>query len=61
MNMFTPLLAAADAPAIAAKNVLTGLDWAAIAAYFGILLCVAWWVIKKRKDTAEDYFLAAAT
>jgi SSS family solute:Na+ symporter len=29
-----------------------------IALYFGILLCVAWWVINRRKDTAADYFLA---
>jgi SSS family solute:Na+ symporter len=58
MNMFTPLLAAAEAPAAAPQNVLTGLDWAALAAYFGVLFCVAWWVIKRRKDTAEDYFLA---
>jgi len=57
MEHLTPFFAAADASADAAK-ILTGLDWAAIAAYFGILLCVAWWVIKKRKDTAEDYFLA---
>src|SRR6202012_910829 len=26
--------------------------------YFGILLCVAWWVIKRGKDNAADYFLA---
>ena len=37
---------------------LTGLDWVAIALYFGILLCVAWWVVTRRKDTAADYFLA---
>jgi len=57
MNFFTPLLGAADAPA-ATTHILTGLDWAAIAAYFCLLLCVAWWVIKKGKDTATDYFLA---
>src|SRR5512147_713361 len=45
-------LAAANAPT------LTGLDWLAIAFYFGILFCVAWWVIRKGKDTAADYFLA---
>lgn len=39
-------------------STLTGIDWVAIAFYFGILLCVAWWVVKKRKDTAADYFLA---
>ena len=37
---------------------ITGLDWAVIAVYFSILLCVAWWVVKKGKDTAADYFLA---
>jgi SSS family solute:Na+ symporter len=57
MNILTPLLAAADAPA-ASHAILTAPDWAAIVAYFGVLLCVAWWVIKRRKDTAEDYFLA---
>jgi SSS family solute:Na+ symporter len=37
---------------------LEALDWATIAAYFGILLGLAWWVILKGKDTADDYFLA---
>src|SRR5713101_8665384 len=37
---------------------ITGLDWAVIAFYFSILLCVAWWVVKKGKDSAADYFLA---
>jgi solute:Na+ symporter, SSS family len=37
---------------------ITALDWLMIAAYFGILLCVAWWVIRKQKDNAADYFLA---
>jgi SSS family solute:Na+ symporter len=39
-------------------STLTPIDWLAIALYFGILLCVAWWVVKRRKDTATDYFLA---
>jgi SSS family solute:Na+ symporter len=51
--MLTPLLAAAQA-----KSTLTSIDWVAITLYFGILLCVAWWVVKKGKDTAADYFLA---
>ena len=34
------------------------LDWLVIAGYFGLLLGVAWWVIAKNKDTADDYFLA---
>ena len=37
---------------------LTGLDWLMIALYFGVLLGVAWWVVRKGKDTAADYFLA---
>jgi solute:Na+ symporter, SSS family len=44
--------------AVAGGSVLTGVDWLAIAFYFGILLCVAWWVVKKSKDNATDYFLA---
>ena len=52
--MNAPLLAAIQPGA----STLTGLDWLAIAFYFGILLCVAWWVVNKRKDTAADYFLA---
>src|SRR6202453_3438890 len=42
----------------AASPTLTGVDWVAIACYFGILLAVAWWVVKKGKDNATDYFLA---
>ncbi len=37
---------------------LESYDWIAIVGYFGILLAVAWWVILRRKDTADDYFLA---
>jgi SSS family solute:Na+ symporter len=37
---------------------LSGLDWLMIAVYFGLLLGVAWWVIRKVKETADDYFLA---
>ena len=37
---------------------LSLLDWLMILAYFAILLGISWWVIRKRKDTAEDYFLA---
>jgi SSS family solute:Na+ symporter len=39
-------------------SILTGLDWLAIALYFSVLLCVAWWVVRKAKDNATDYFLA---
>jgi solute:Na+ symporter, SSS family len=44
--------------AVDVKSRITGLDWAVIAFYFSILLCVAWWVVKKGKDSAADYFLA---
>jgi SSS family solute:Na+ symporter len=37
---------------------LTGLDWVVIAIYFGILMCVAWVVVRKGKDSTTDYFLA---
>jgi SSS family solute:Na+ symporter len=33
-------------------------DWIMIAGYFAVLFGIAWWVITKRKDTADDYFLA---
>ena len=44
--------------AAAGESRITALDWLMIALYFGILLCVAWWVVRKSKDTAADYFLA---
>ena len=34
------------------------LDWIFVAGYFALLLGLAWWVILKGKDTADDYFLA---
>ena len=37
---------------------ITALDWLTIALYFGILLGVATWVVRKGKDSATDYFLA---
>ncbi len=33
-------------------------DWVAIGGYFAVLLSLAWWVVLKTKDTADDYFLA---
>lgn len=33
-------------------------DWLVICAYFVVLFGLAWWVILKNKDTADDYFLA---
>ena len=40
------------------QSALGALDWIAVFAYFGILVGIAWWVIRKGKDTADDYFLA---
>jgi solute:Na+ symporter, SSS family len=40
------------------KSHITPIDWLMIALYFSILLGVAWWVVRKSKDTAADYFLA---
>ncbi len=37
---------------------ITSLDWLMIALYFGVLLGVAWWVVRKGKDSSTDYFLA---
>jgi len=34
------------------------LDWLMILAYFGLLFGITWWSVLRRKDTAEDYFLA---
>src|SRR2546423_5489142 len=44
--------------ATSASTQLTGIDWIVIAIYFAILLVVAWWVVRKGKDSATDYFLA---
>src|ERR1700689_2465045 len=49
-----PLLAVASP----SQSTLTGIDWLAIALYFGLLLAVASWVVRRSKDTATDYFLA---
>ena len=37
---------------------ITSLDWLMIALYFGVLLGVAWWVVRSGKDSSTDYFLA---
>jgi SSS family solute:Na+ symporter len=37
---------------------MAGLDWVIIALYFALLLGVAWWVARRNRDTADDYFLA---
>jgi len=41
-----------------APSHITGIDWLMISLYFGVLLCVGWWVVRKGKDSAADYFLA---
>jgi SSS family solute:Na+ symporter len=53
MSDLAPLLAV-----VPTGSTLTGLDWLMIALYFSLLAGVAWWVIRKSKDTAADYFLA---
>jgi len=40
---------------------ITEIDWLVIAAYFGVLLCVAWWVVRKGKDSAAFYTSGAGT
>src|SRR5437763_6204075 len=40
------------------ESQITAVDWLVIAIYFSILLGVAWYVVKKGKDSAADYFLA---
>jgi SSS family solute:Na+ symporter len=50
----TQTLAENQAP----TSTLTAIDWVVIAIYFAILLAVAWWVVKKSKNEAADYFLA---
>ncbi len=39
-------------------NTISSIDWIVIAAYFAIILGLAWWTIKRRQDTSTDYFLA---
>src|SRR3989441_10689333 len=38
---------------------MAGLDWLFIGLYFCLLLGITWWVIRRSKDTAADYFLAS--
>ena len=37
---------------------MTSWDWLIILLYFGLLLGLTWWVARRNKDTAADYFLA---
>jgi len=50
--------AAPATPQTETAGALEKSDWLVIAAYFTLLLGVALWVIRKGKDTADDYFLA---
>ncbi|THH36371.1 Na+/glucose cotransporter [Neolewinella litorea] len=34
------------------------LDWVIITLYFVLILGIAWWVIRQKNDTSDDYFLA---
>jgi SSS family solute:Na+ symporter len=36
----------------------TAVDWVVLLGYFALLAALCWWVIRKNKDTADDYFLA---
>lgn len=51
MNVNIPLLAVVSTH-------MSSLDWLAIGLYFSLLLGVAWWVVRKSKETTSDYFLA---
>ena len=37
---------------------MTTLDWAAVGAYFALLLGLTWWSILRNRNTVDDYFLA---
>ncbi|MDZ7374465.1 MAG: sodium:solute symporter [candidate division KSB1 bacterium] len=39
-------------------QVLQWIDWLIIVGYFALLLGIAWWVMRRRQETADDYFLA---
>jgi SSS family solute:Na+ symporter len=53
MSLLPPL-----AMASSSTSTLTAIDWVAIAIYFGLLLGVVTWAVRRAKDTAADYFLA---
>ncbi|HET9360044.1 MAG TPA: sodium:solute symporter [Vicinamibacterales bacterium] len=37
---------------------MTALDWVMVLAYFGLLLGLTWWSVRRNRNTADDYFLA---
>src|ERR1700731_2905831 len=53
MSVPAMLLSSADG-----KSHIGAIDWLMIVLYFGILLGVAWWVVRKGKNSAAHYFLA---
>lgn len=40
------------------NSTLQTLDWVVLGGYFAILLGIAWWVMRQKNKTTEDYFLA---
>src|SRR3989475_5356928 len=38
---------------------MSTLDWLIVAAYFAAIAALTSWVLKRRRDTADDYFLAS--
>lgn len=40
-------------------GVLSLIDWVVIGMYFLLILGVAWWVIKQKSETPQDFFLAS--
>jgi len=38
--------------------VIKPIDWIIVLAYFGIILGLAWWVMRQKQRTSTDYFLA---
>ncbi len=41
-----------------AASAMEAVDWVMVAGYFAIILGLAVWVIRKNRDTSDDYFLA---
>src|SRR5690348_16554614 len=41
-----------------AQSRMSPLGWLMTALYFGVLLCAAYWVVRRAKKSAADYFLA---
>jgi len=38
---------------------VTRIDWLIVGGYFGAIALLTWWVLRRRRDTADDYFLAS--